>query len=259
MDKIKEFVANHKLPVIIGGVALVFVIILLIVVGSASKGGGAAAPISSGVEGLIRVGIIPGNDQYAAKNGDELTGIEPRIAEIAAELEGVTLETSLFATVEQGVSALQAGSIDILMGRIAETCPDVKGMAMSSPYGWSGLYFLAPRNDFTDNLAQMGGKQIGILSVVATTAQTIPYVEGVVSTPYADLSQLAQDVTEGKISLGVVSERDAIAMVSENLQAQEILDGPQENYVAVATGGTIHLAAVNAAVGKYFDELAAEE
>ncbi len=258
MEKVKEFVANHKMPVIIGGVVLVFVIILLIVLGGASRGG-TAAPVNSGVEGLIRVGFIPGNDQYAAKDGDKLVGIEPQIAEIAAEMEGVTLETSLFATREQGITALQGGSIDILMGRISDTASEVKGYTLSNPYGWSGLYFLAPRNDFTDNLAQMGGKQLGILDSVASTAQTIPYIEGVLTQPYSDLSLLAQDVTQGTITLGVVGERDALAMVSENLQAQEILNGPLENYVAVAPGGTVHLAAVNAAIGQYFDELAAQE
>ena len=259
MDKIKEFVAGHKLPVIIGGVGLLLVIIILIVVGSSSRKGGGNATVTTGVPGLLRVGFILGNDQYASKNGEELQGIEPEIAGIAAELEGVTLETSLFASVDLGIGALQSGNIDILMGRIADTHPAVKGYAFSDPYGWSGLYFLAPRNDFTDNLAQMGGKQLGILDSVSSTAQTIPYIEGVISTPYSELSQLAQDVIQGKISLGVVGERDALAMVSENLQAQEILNGPQEEYVAIAPTSTNHLAATNAAIGQYFDQLASEE
>ncbi len=257
MDKIKEFVRDHKLPVIVGGVGLLFVIVILIVVAGSSRR--STTTVNSGVPGLLRVGIIPGSDQYAAKSGDEVTGIEPRIAQIAAELEGVTLETTLFATTDLGVQALQSDSIDILMGRISQTDPAVKGMGTSDPYGWSGLYFLAPRNDFTDNLSQMGGKQIGILSSVATTAQLIPYIEGIVSTPYTDLSQLAKDVMQGIISVGVVGERDALMMVSEDLQVQEILNGPHEDYVAVAPGSTNHLAAINAAIGRYFDELAMEE
>ena len=259
MDKIKEFVRDHKLPVIAGGVGLLFVIVILIAVAGSSRGGSRTTTVNSGVPGVLRVGIVPGSDQYAAKNGDEVTGIEPRIAQIAAELEGVTLETSLFATTDLGISALQSDSIDILMGRISDTDPAIKNLGVSESYGWSGLYFLAPRNDFTDNLSQMGGKQLGILASVASTAQMIPYIEGVITAPYTDLSQLARDIMQGTVSIGVVGERDALMMVSEDLQAQEILNGPQENYVAVAPGSTNHLAAINAAIGRYFDELATEE
>ncbi|MCR4764425.1 MAG: transporter substrate-binding domain-containing protein [Lachnospiraceae bacterium] len=259
MDKVKEFVSNHKLPVIAGGVGLLFVIIILLAVAGASRGSRGAAPVNSGVEGLLRVGIVVGNDRYASKDGEAVTGIEPDLAKRAADIEGVTLDTTMYATVETAVSALQSGSIDVILGRISSADPAVTGLALSDPYGWSGLYFLAPRNDFTDNLAQMGGKTLGILAPVAETAKTIPYIEAIISTPYTDLTLLAQDVIQGNIDLGVVGERDALAMVSEHLQAQEILNGPQERYVAVAPGNTLHLAAVNMAISQWFDDRAAEE
>ncbi|MCR5676295.1 MAG: transporter substrate-binding domain-containing protein [Lachnospiraceae bacterium] len=258
VEKVKEFVANHKLPVAIGGGGLVFLILILIIVGNVSKNS-RNNPVDSGVAGVLRVGIVTGKDQYSSRDGEAYVGIEPKIAQIAADLEEVALEITPYGSVEIGVSAMQSGTIDILMGRISNTDPAVKELAKSSAYGWSGLYFLAPRNDFTDSLSQMGGKQLGILTPVSVSAALIPYVEGMITVPYTDLSLMAQDLLQGKISLGVVGERDALNMVSESLQAQEILDGPLDQYVAVAPDSTIHLAAVNMAIGQYFDELAAQE
>ena len=137
--------------------------------------------------------------------------------------------------------------------------PLIGSLPVSDSYGQSGLYFLTGRYDYTDSLALMGGKSVGIYSMVGTTANAIPFIDGVANKEYNDLGLLAQDVLQGNIDLAVVDERSAVSLISDGLQAQEILNGPVERYVAVFSGRSGHISAVDQAISAYYDELAAAE
>ncbi|MCR5178753.1 MAG: transporter substrate-binding domain-containing protein [Lachnospiraceae bacterium] len=260
VQKVKDFIAGNKW-VLIPVIAVPVLIILFIIIFATGRGGAKKTTIAdNAVPGVLRAGIVVADDQYAYKDeAGALLGIEPELAARAAEIENVSLQTKEYTSFEDALTALESGELDALFGRVSESNPLIGQRSVSKSYGQSGLYFLTGRYDYTDSLAMMGGKAVGIYAMVQPVSLSIPYIEGVGSKEYTDLGLLIQDVIQGNIDLAVVDERSAIASISEELQAQEIMGGPVENYVAVFNAVTPHLSAVNTAIDEYFDGLAAEE
>ena len=122
---------------------------------------------------------------------------------------------------------------------------------MSAGYGKGGLFLVTPRNNYMDCLSVMQSGTLGVSSQAEALKDEVEGIDSIVTETYTNGQQLRDDIVSGKILAGLVSEREAVSMTGEKVQAQELLNSPKETYVAVMPKGSSLVNTVNSAISKY--------
>ena len=202
----------------------------------------------------LRVGVVVGGDSYAYMDGSNVEGLEIDLARGAANAEGAKLEIIEAQNTAELLEALDRGTIDVAFGRIASTDPSIAQYKTSRWYGRGGYYFVTERYDFTDSLASRPGAAVGVCAGAHSQAGAVPFLSSVQAIDYSDVTSLGSDISSGTVELGICSQREAKSLLSDELQSQEVLAGPIEQYVAVFPKENLtHVEVMNQVISEYLD------
>ena len=204
---------------------------------------------------VLNVGIVRADDRYSYEENGELKGIESDLAKKAAEIYGKDVNIKSAGSDTELYSGLQDGSFDLVFGRIPETQNALNSFMVSDNYGKSGLYFVTKKYDYTDSLSLLRSGSIGIMGSVKPISDQIPGISSFSVNDYTDIEALSRDVASGTISVGICGERDALSIISADIQVQEMVKGPSEYYVAALKNDNELKNAVNSAISAYYDSL----
>ena len=126
---------------------------------------------------IIRVGIS-GSSPFIMEKDGHLEGISYEVWEAVAGEAGWKFTTDKFESVTEGLSSLQKGDIDVLVGPISITSSRAKTVRFSQPYFQSSLSILSNRTGggWWDRIAPFFSRQLlyavviflFILSIVGT-------------------------------------------------------------------------------------------
>ncbi len=257
---IVELFNNNKLIFI--GVGVV-ILILLIVAGVAAFTRGSQKSATTVSPGMLTAVIVKGDDRFARRGeGGELVGIEPSLAQNLAEAEGLSLKIIEADSQVDALALLDTKAADVALGRIS-TDMGLTGYNLSTDYGNSALFLVTALHDYTDSLNLMTGYSVGILSNVKTISQSVPNIDFVSPKDYDNPVGLGEDIRDRVISMGIVSERDAVGLVKSfpsALQTQEITASPKEYYVAVfPANGAVHASIMNGVIANFGNETETQE
>ena len=218
---------------------------------------------NAAADGVLTVGIIPGNDIFcfAQEAGDApVSGIEPQLMDALGKSLGVQVKFQTSSSLDELLSSLDAGQVDVAMGRIAQSDAYSDQYLVSRNYAKKGIYLLTRKYDYTDTLGGYAETSVGISSSIRSNVRAeIPHLDQVTIQEYISLEDAVQDLMEENISAVIVNEREAMSEISSSeLQAQEMLNGPKESYVALMGAGQQELAAsLNQVIREYLDNQAA--
>ena len=218
---------------------------------------------NAAADGVLTVGIIPGNDIFcfAQEAGDApVSGIEPQLMDALGKSLGVQVKFQTSSSLDELLSSLDAGQVDVAMGRIAQSDAYSDQYLVSRNYAKKGIYLLTRKYDYTDTLGGYAETSVGISSSIPSNVRAeIPDLDQVTIQEYISLEDAVQDLMEENISAVIVNEREAMSEISSSeLQAQEMLNGPKESYVARMGAGQQELAAsLNQVIREYLDNQAA--
>ena len=201
--------------------------------------------------GVLRVGVVNGGDRFASNVAGAPVGIEADIARIVAGDNGYSVQFSLVDNTEALLTGMMNGEYDLGFGRLPKTDQRLTGLTVSSTYGKGGLFLVTPRYNYMDCLSVMQGGTLGISVQADPLKDEVQGIEAVAQQTYPALNQMGSDIASGSILAGLVSEREAVAMISDSVQAQELLNSPREEYVAVMPGGSPLKKTVDEAIDKY--------
>ena len=148
--------------------------------------------------------------------------------------------------------------MDAAVGRIAENDAYSQRYLSTRNYGKKGLYLVTRRNDYTDTLAGFSQMNVGITQAVPSNLRVeIPGLEDVNVSEYPDTTGIPAGLAEEVIAAAVCTEREALGLLSEDVQVQELLGGPREAYVVLFPLGQEELAGyMNQVISQYLDEQA---
>ena len=242
---------------------------------------------NAAADGVLTVGIIPGNDIFCfaqegsgtmeeedegltgllqniftpQEAGDVLvSGIEPQLMEALGKSLGVQVKFQTSSSLDGLLSSLDAGQVDVAIGRIAQADAYGDQYQVSRNYAKKGIYLLTRKYDYTDTLGGYAETAVGISSSIPSNVRAeIPDLDQVTVQEYMSLEDAVEDLLEENISAVIVNEREAMSEISSTeLQAQEMLNGPKESYVALMGAGQQELAAsLNQVIREYLDNQAA--
>lgn len=201
--------------------------------------------------GILRVGIVNGGDRYANSISGAPVGIEPDIANLVADTGGYAIQFSVQDDTDALIAGLRNGEYDLVFGRIPQTDQRIVGLPTSNSYGKGGFFLLTPRYNYMDCLTAMQGGTLGISTQTDPLKDEVEGIDGIVKETYPSLEQLGKEVASGELLAGLVSEREAVALIDDSLQAQELLNSPKEEYVAVMPEGSKLKDTVNEAINQY--------
>ena len=218
---------------VIGVIVVLLVVLVIAGMAGRNKSSGSLTTVSHGV---FTAAIVYGDDRYAEHDeGGHLVGVEPDLARSLAETEGLELQLREAATITEALTLIDNGTVDAAFGRISDSM-NLTGYTLSQQYDHCGLFMVTALHDYTDSLDLMTGYSVGVLDDIKKTAEGISGYEFISPRDYADAVTMGQDIRDRAVNMGICSERDAIELVRafpNALQAQEIANGPMENYVAV--------------------------
>ena len=201
--------------------------------------------------GILKVGIVDGNDRFTSNASGAPVGIEADIAKIAAEKGGYTLQFMFCDNTEAVLKGVFNGDYDIGFGRIAETDKRTEGLGLSKGYGKGGLFLVTSRNNYMDCLTPMQSGTLGISVMAEPLKDEVDGIDSTVTETYSNTEKLRNDIASGAIPAGLVNEREAVSMINGSVQAQELIDSPKENYVAVMKKDSALISRVNEAITEY--------
>ena len=227
--------------------------ILVVAVAAAAAGcGGKKQEASPTAEsGVLKVGIVDGKDRFATDLSGAPVGIEADIAMVVADEGGYAVQFEFCDSTGALLHGLQNGEFDLGFGRIEETDKRLGDFSVSAGYGKGGLFLVTPRNNYMDCLSVMQSGTLGLSSQAEALKDEVEGIDSIVTETYTNGQQLRDDIVSGKILAGLVSEREAVSMTGEKVQAQELLNSPKETYVAVMPKGSSLVNTVNSAISKY--------
>jgi ABC-type amino acid transport substrate-binding protein len=226
-------------------------VILAMTVCLASCGGGNADVPGTAEEGILKVGIVNGNDRFARDESGVPVGMEADIARITAENGGYALQLSVLDSEQALFSGIMNGEYDLCFGRIADTDQRIASLTASSSYGKGGLFLVTPKYNYMDCLTELQNGTIGYTAQAAGLLDEVDGIQTAVTSAYADLKLIGGDISSGTILAALVSEREAVSLVSNTVQAQELINSPKENYVALMPQGSPLKEEVNKAISQY--------
>ena len=114
---------------------------------------------------------------------------------------------------------------------------------------------MTKKYDYTDSLSLLRSGSIGVMGSVKPISDQIPGISSFSVNDYTDIEALSRDVASGTIAIGVCGEREALSIISDDIQVQEMVKGPSEYYVAALKNDSKLKTAVNSAISAYFDSL----
>ena len=201
--------------------------------------------------GVLRVGIVDGGDRFASNMAGAPVGIEADIAKLAADNGGYSVQFAVTDSTDSLLAGIANGEYDLGFGRIPQTDQRLTSLTVSGVYGKGGLFLLTPRYNYMDCISIMQGGTLGISAQADPLKDEVDGIDSIVKQTYPSVDQLGKDVAQGSILAGIVSEREAVSLLNESLQAQELLNSPKEEYVAVMPQGSKLKAAVDEAISQY--------
>ncbi len=214
-----------------------------------------AAEVSAVADGVLTVGIIDGQDVFAAKGKSGYEGIEPSILnKLAADL-GVQITYVDAKDTQELMDQMDAGTIDVAAGRLGRLEIYSSGHLVSASYARRGLYLVTPANLYVDSLVTFADENVGISALTPDTVRLdLANIETVNLVNYTDLSGVAADISGNVISALICTEREALALAEQGLRAIEIYNGPQADTVFYLAPGQTELQGnLNAAIRQYLD------
>ncbi len=223
--------------------------------------GSKSSEVESAVaDGVLQVGILLGDDRFAALEEGVYVGVEPELMNRLAESLGVGVTFCEYDSAANLFLALEEGSIDVAIGRIPLASEYAERYLTSSEYGRGGIYLLTQKYDYTDTLAGFADETVGIsVNITSLSRSDIPYLSSVNTESFSGLSQAVKDLESGTYSAVLVNEREALSALglSADIQAQELLDGPKEGYGAfLAQGQTDLKNSLNTVISTYLTQQA---
>ncbi len=206
-------------------------------------------------EGILSVAFVDGEDRYTSSVSGAPEGIEADIARRAADSLGVSLQCTMADDLTMLFTGLQNGQYDLIFGRIPDTNPMLAGMSVSRSYGRGSLYLVTQKYDYMNSLTELSSGTVGVSVSAEALASKVPGLDALTRESYPNTETLAEAVRNGTVTVALVNEREAVEMISDNLQAQELFGGPVESYVAVMPASSPLADAVNGAIGSYYNDL----
>jgi len=219
-------------------------------------GGGKKKVPATAEEGILKVGIVDGKDRFAKNESGAPAGIEADLARRIAEKGGYAIQLSMVNTSDDLLTGMINGEYDLGFGRLTDTDQRLGNLSVSIPYGKGCLYMATPKRNYMNCLTSVQTGTLGVSARAEGVKDDVKGIDGIVNQPYTDISLMAQDIVNGNILAGLVTEREAISMIGDNIQAQELIDSPRESYVAVVPQGSPLLDTVNGVIGDYRMEIA---
>lgn len=201
--------------------------------------------------GILKVGIVNGNDRYARVEDGSTVGIEAGIAEIVAQNSEYELQITLVENEQALFTGMMNGKYDLGFGRITDNDGRMANLDISSYYGRGGLFLLTPRYNYMDCITTVPTGTIGISQQAGGLSDEVDGIETANTELYPDISSIADDINSGVISAALVSEREAVKMINDELQAQALVNSPRERYVALLPNGSPLRSKVNSAISEY--------
>lgn len=205
--------------------------------------------------GILNVAIISGDDRFAGYVDGTLTGIEIELANGMARTMGVTPQLTVIEDVNEFFTGVSNGRFDIGFGRIPETDPRNSGLTVSRTYGRGSVFIVAPKFEYMNGLEQISGAKVGLSFSVEPLADRIRGIEQVERESFTDMEGLSAAVMSGAVRAALVNEREAMSLISDNLQAQELYASPTETYVAIMPANSKLKGAVDEAISQYYNAL----
>ncbi|XME01769.1 transporter substrate-binding domain-containing protein [Lachnospiraceae bacterium C1.1] len=201
--------------------------------------------------GVLKVGIVDGKDRYAHKDEGNPAGIEADIAEIVAEDTDYELRFFMVDSEQALFSGMMSGKYDLGFGRITDTDKRIGALEISDSYGKGGLFLVTPRYNYMDCLTTMQMGTIGVSEQAEGIKDEVDGIESSVTEVYTVAAEAGEDIKSGKIAAALVSEREAVQVINDKLQAQELVNTPKERYVALLPKGSTLKQWVNNAITEY--------
>ena len=236
-------------------------VIAAMMAGCGNKGEQSATE-SAIADGVVRVGIVNGQDEFAAYDGQKFTGIEPEILEQAAAGLGVTLEYQEVSGAEELLKLLDEGIIEVAAGRLTDDELYADSHIFSRNYAGSGLYLVTKEGYYTDNFAGFHDVSVGVSSLIpASDIRQIAHLSDLQQTAYSDMKQAASDLKSDVVKALLCTEREALSLLEDGgVQALELYQGPKLETVFYMSAGQTDLeAGIDQAINGYLDQKAQEE
>ena len=212
-------------------------------------------------DGVLVVGLVDTEDRSCFRivdeNGDPFyAGWEPEILQLLDEsMEEATLDYRYAKDQAELISWLNTGEVELAAGSFTRLEGYNGQYLISDDYGYGSLYVVNGKNAYLDTLAAFTDCAVGVSSrIPASSLAEMTGVENVVQNPYADMSQLARDISGGVVSAGVVTEDEMLYILSTTeLKAAEMRSTPQVGLVFLSGVGQEYLMSwVNYAIDLHF-------
>ena len=214
-------------------------------------GGKKAEVPATSEEGILKVGIVDGKDRFAKSEAGAPVGIEAELAKRVADAGGYAIRLTIVDDSDALLSGMLNGEYDLGFGRITDTDQRIGNLNVSIPYGKGCLYLATPKRNYMNCLSAVQSGTIGVSTRADAIKDEISGIDSIVNQPYTDVSLMAGDIAEGNLLAGLVTEREAISMINDRVQAQELLNSPRESYVALTPDGSPLMETVNGTIEKY--------
>lgn len=212
-------------------------------------------------DGVLVVGLVDTEDRSCFRivdeNGDPFyAGWEPEILrQLDDAMEEVTLDYRVARDQAELISWLNTGEVELAAGSFTRLEGYNGQYLISDDYGYGSLYVVNGKNAYLDTLAAFADCAVGVSSrIPASSLAEMTGVENVVQNPYADMAQLARDISGGVVSAGVVTEDEMLYILSTTeLKAAEMRSTPQVGLVFLSGVGQEYLMSwVNYAIDLHF-------
>ncbi len=237
---------------------------VMLLSGCFGKSEKAEPAVNAAADGVLTVGIIDGEDAYAFRNtgeeGPAYGGIEPTILEGLAGALEATVEYKEAKSVEDLITMLDAGQIDIAAGRLTKLEVYAGSHLTTRNYARRGLYLITGKNRYVDTLAGFDEGTVGLSWQIPSSATLeIPHIGNLQQTSYSNISEIPADIEAGVICGALCTEREAVSLLESGAQIQvsELQGGNKlEAVFYLAPDQTELTAMANSAINAYLDGLA---
>ncbi|MBO6132946.1 MAG: transporter substrate-binding domain-containing protein [Lachnospiraceae bacterium] len=218
-------------------------------------GGQANNSQAQAVPGVLRVGFLNGNDRFTGDVGGAPAGIEANIAQRIATNGGLSQQFAVVDDTARLFQGLESGEFDVVFGRIPSTESYLSNFAVSNYYETAPLFIVTPKYNYMNDLNILETGTVGVTIKVEPLYAQVSGSDKYPMQSYDDLTLLMEDIKSGRVSAGIVNEREAVdMMVDDGLQVQGLYNSPKESYVAAMQNNSSFVDAVNTAIYEYRTE-----
>lgn len=241
-------------------ITLLFTLVLAASLLTACGGGKKEEVPATSEPGILKVAVVNGNDRFTQNISGAPDGIEAEIAKRVADAGGYAVQFTMTENEEAMINGVANGEYDLGFGRIPDTDTRISGLTVSAGYGRGGLFLVTPKNNYMDCLTLMQTGTLGISVKAEPLKDEVDGAEEIATQSYLNIAEMGPDIVSGTILAGLVNEREALSLISDEVQAQELINSPKETYVALMPAGSPLVDSVNSVIGQYkIDKAAGEE